>query len=111
MGVQQQSKHELAAAIQARYLKAGKGEKGRILDEFVAATGYHRRHAVRLLRHGRFGDPKLAAVQGVPVAPAPGARGQPKSGTRPRGGRPRVYAARVIGALRTVAETTDWLCG
>ncbi len=110
MGVRQQSKHELAAAIQARYLKAGKEEKGRILDEFVAATGYHRRHAVRLLRHGRFGDPKLAAVQGVPVAPAPGPP-TPTSRARRWGGRPRVYSARVIGALRRVAEATDWLCG
>jgi hypothetical protein len=105
MGVRQRSKHELAAAIQARYLKAPKAEKGRILDEFVAATGYHRRHAVRLLRHGRFGDPRLAALQGLPVAPAPG----PRVGRR--GGRPRVYGATVIGALRTVAEASDWLCG
>ena len=44
MGVQRQSKHELAAAIQARYLTAGPVEEGRILDEFVVATGYHRRH-------------------------------------------------------------------
>jgi hypothetical protein len=105
MGVRQRSKHELAAAIQARYLKAPRAEKGRILDEFVAATGYHRRHAVRLLRHGRFGDPRLAALQGVPAAPAPGA------GVGRRGGRPRVYGARVVGALRTVAEASDWLCG
>jgi hypothetical protein len=100
MGVRQQSKHELAAAIQARHLRAPKAEKGRILDEFVAATGYHRRHAVRLLRHGRFGDPRLAAVQGVPAAPAPG----PRVGRR--GGRPGVYGARVVGALRAVAEAS-----
>jgi hypothetical protein len=25
-------------------------EKARILDEFVAVTGYHRKHAMRLLR-------------------------------------------------------------
>jgi Integrase core domain len=105
MGVRQRSKHELAAAIQARYLKAPKVGRGRILDEFVAATGYHRRHAVRLLRHGRFGAPALAAVQGVPAASAPGPR------AAGRGGRPRVYGARVLGALRTVAEASDWLCG
>jgi hypothetical protein len=27
-------------------------EKGRILDEFVAVSGYHRKHAMRLLRSG-----------------------------------------------------------
>ena len=82
MGVQRQSKHELAA-IQARYLKAGRVEKGQILDEFVAATGYHRRHAVRLLRHGRFPDPKLAAVQGIAPAGA-GGRRRPSRGGRGR---------------------------
>ena len=107
MRVRQQSKHELAAALQGRYLKATKTAKGRLLDEFCAVTGYHRRHAVRLLRHGRFGDPRLAAIQGVPVAPAAGA----PAGRRPRGGRPRTYSSIVVGALRTVAEASDWLCG
>jgi hypothetical protein len=62
---------------------------------------------VRLLCHGRFGDPRLAAIQGVPVAPAAGA----PAGRRPRGGRPRTYSSSVVGALRTVAEASDWLCG
>ncbi len=112
MGVQRQSKHELAAAIQARYLKAGRVEKGQILDEFVAATGYHRRHAVRLLRHGRFRNPKLAALQGIAPAGAGGRR--PSRGGRDRGrppGRPRVYSSEVVGALRTAAEASGWLCG
>jgi hypothetical protein len=74
MGVRQQSKHELAAALQARDLQARKAEKGWLLDEFVVVTGYHRRHAVRLLRHGRFGDPRLGAIQGVPVASVAGMR-------------------------------------
>ena len=43
MRVRQQSKHELAAALQVRYLKATKTAKGRLLDEFCAVTGYHRR--------------------------------------------------------------------
>ena len=46
------SKKELTEAIRNRYLKANKAEKGRILDEFVAATGYHRKYAIRLLKHG-----------------------------------------------------------
>jgi len=48
----QGSKRELAGSIQARYLKANKKEKSKILDEFVAATGYHRKYAINLLRHG-----------------------------------------------------------
>ncbi len=47
------SKKELTEAIRNRYLKANKADKGQILDEFIAATGYHRKYAIRLLRHGR----------------------------------------------------------
>ncbi len=46
------SKRELADTIRDRYLKASKAEKQQILDEFVSATGYHRKYAIRLLRHG-----------------------------------------------------------
>lgn len=40
---------EYAAAIRERYLKANKEEKGKILDEFVKVTNYHRKAATRLL--------------------------------------------------------------
>ena len=59
--ISQRSKHELMKAIQARYLKAKKGEKQRMLDEFTATTGYHRKYAIRILKHGykrRQGKPK-----------------------------------------------------
>lgn len=46
------AKRELLKALRPRYLKATKVEKGRILDEFVAATGYHRKYAIHLLRNG-----------------------------------------------------------
>src|SRR6266540_5149068 len=110
MGVQRQSKYEYMARMQVRYLKARKREKGALLDEVVAVTGYHRRHAVRVLRHGRFPDPKLAAVQGL--AP-PGRRPPPRAGGEGRRppGRPRVYSSVVVGALRTAAEASGWLCG
>jgi hypothetical protein len=49
----QQSKRELLETIRPRYLKASKRGKARILDEFVAATGYHRKYAIRVLKHGR----------------------------------------------------------
>jgi hypothetical protein len=87
MAVRQQSKHELAAALQGRYRQAGRKEKGQILDEFVAATGYHRKWALGLLRQG----------------PPPARRGQ--------GGRPRVYSAVVVGALRQVWAASGELCG
>ena len=48
----QRSKHELHAEVQSRYLKARKAEKQAILDEFTANTGYHRKYAIRVLKHG-----------------------------------------------------------
>ena len=46
----QRSKRELSEEIRPRYLKAKRAEKKVMLDEFVAATGYHRKYATRILR-------------------------------------------------------------
>jgi len=39
--------------LRQRYRKATKKQRGRILDEFVETTGYHRKHAIALLRGRR----------------------------------------------------------
>ncbi len=39
--------------LRERYRQADKKERGGILDEFVATTGYHRKHAIALLRGKR----------------------------------------------------------
>lgn len=65
---------------------AGRNEKGRILDEFIQVTGYHRKAAIRLLRRG----------------PGP-------PGSRHRGRR-RQYGQEVALALKVVWEATDHLC-
>jgi hypothetical protein len=44
------ARRELLAAIRQRYGAATREEKGRILDELVAVAGYHRKHAIRVLR-------------------------------------------------------------
>jgi hypothetical protein len=44
------AKHELTKDILARYLAANKADKGRILDEFCANTGYERKYAITKLR-------------------------------------------------------------
>src|SRR3982751_4736588 len=46
------TRDELVAAVIERYSKGRRAEKGRILDEFVAVTGFHRKHAMRVLRGG-----------------------------------------------------------
>ena len=45
------SKRELLKAIRPRYTLGRRPAKERILDEFVAATGYHRKYAIHLLNH------------------------------------------------------------
>jgi hypothetical protein len=79
-------KRELLEAIRPRYLRASKAEKGRILDEFVITTGYHRKYAIRLLRHG------------PPRRPAGRRRGR------------RIYTLAVVQALTYVWEVCDCIC-
>jgi hypothetical protein len=78
---------ELVRAIAERYRSGLRREKARILDEFVAVTGYHRKHAMRVLREGRSGN---------------------RSGPRP--GR-RIYNEAVREALVLLWEASDRLCG
>jgi hypothetical protein len=44
------TKAELVAATGDRYRAGIRAERTKILDAFVAVTGYHRKHAIRLLR-------------------------------------------------------------
>ncbi len=69
-------------AVAGRYARASRMERGRILDEFVAVTGLHRKHAMRLL-HG----------------------GQPSQRSGPRPGR-RVYDDVVREALIGSCQTS-----
>src|ERR1700728_4029605 len=43
------ARREITAAVVDRYRLAGRADKGRILDELCAVTGWHRKHAVRAL--------------------------------------------------------------
>ena len=45
-----QARRELVVQVAPRYREAQGGQKSRILDEFVASTGYARKYAIRLLR-------------------------------------------------------------
>jgi hypothetical protein len=43
------ARREVVWAVAERYGAAGRRQKGRILDELTATTGWHRKHAVRAL--------------------------------------------------------------
>jgi hypothetical protein len=60
---------ELVVALAGRYALGSRADRGRMLDEFAALTGYHRKHAMRLLRAGRwFERPPLGyRVRGWPI--------------------------------------------
>lgn len=59
--ISKESRQELTDAIRQRYPNASKLEKAKILDEFVELTGYHRKHAIRVLtsnnQHAAAGRP------------------------------------------------------
>lgn len=77
---------EYLEAIQGRYLKAGRKEKGQILDEFIRVTGYHRKAVIRLLCRS-----------------SPGGQGR-------RRGRVKQYGLEVVGALEVTWEASDRMC-
>ena len=52
---------ECLKAVYPRYRQARRSERARILDEFVAVTGYHRKYAIRLLN-----GPLPAAARPLP---------------------------------------------
>ena len=87
---------EYAKAVEVRYRKARRKEKGRLLDDFTRVTGYHRKSAVRLLS----GRSKAASPSRSPMGR-----------TGKRRGRPPEYGIEVKEALRVAWEATDRLCG
>lgn len=81
------TRDELLAAVAGRYRSGEREEKGRILDEFAAMTGHHRKHAMRLLRAGL---------------------GDRRTGPRPHR---RLYDDAVREALIVLWEASDRICG
>ena len=53
--ISKQARNEVLEAVRERYQQAPKQDKTKILDEFVAVAGCHRKHAIRLLSGNRDG--------------------------------------------------------
>ena len=51
------ARRELLAALRGRYARASKIDKGAILNEFVALSGYNRSYATRLLGAASLTEP------------------------------------------------------
>lgn len=71
------TRRELVRAVADRYQQGTAAEKRLILDEFVALTGYHRKHTVRVL-NGTAVRPRVSTTPStgqvalaVPLAEAP----------------------------------------
>jgi hypothetical protein len=82
----QKSKREVVERLRPRYLRASRVEKTKMLDEFVALSGMHRKSAIRLLAHGY-------------------QRGQE------RRGRKRRYTGAVVAALADIWRICGCICG
>jgi hypothetical protein len=85
--ISKHARNELIEALRQRYKEAAKADKTRILDEFVAVAGYHRKHAVRLLG------------------------GQNGEGSRDPTYSRRIYDEAVKEALIVTWEAADRICG
>jgi len=81
------SKNELLEVVRSRYLKASKVEKQKILDEFTSATGYHRKHAIRVLKNR-----------------------VPRTRRRKQTGYPTVYRGEVVQVQEQIWEIHGHLC-
>jgi hypothetical protein len=97
-------KHTIIAETVPRYRRAGKQEKGLILNELVALTGYNRTYAMRLLTW--WGATIYRGIDGVSVKLVVGAQRirKKRRGTKK-------YSPELVHALVHIGATFDCMCG
>ncbi|MDD5601149.1 MAG: transposase [Actinomycetota bacterium] len=97
-------KKAITAEVGARYIRANKKDKGKILDEFCATAGYNRKYAARILRltpgriigYGKIGGRKVKYVIG--------------KAKKTKRARNRIYTYDVFLALRKIWTIFDFIC-
>jgi hypothetical protein len=103
MEMSMKSRKELSEVVARRYRKARKKGKGRILDEFVAATGYNRAYAAMLLRNYERDRRVAAGANSVKIVTT--------KVRRRAGGRPAVYGPEVRRAVERLWKQFGHVCG
>jgi hypothetical protein len=106
MGLGMKERKKVSNEVSKRYQAANRKGKGRILDEFVATSGYNRKYALHILAN--WGKTRLVNVEGVVVALK---AEKPKKPRKSRGGRPKKYGDEVIAAVCRIWEFFDYQCG
>ena len=99
------AREELVSEIALRYAKAGKKEKGAILDEAVEDTGYNRKYLISKLSKKAFAK-TAKGFDGKSRKKAYRKKPQP-SGKR---GRPREYDEALQASLTGIWEMFDMMC-
>ena len=82
------AKQELLATIRDRYRASSRKDKSRILDEFIAVTGHHRKHGISLLGRPVGGEDQRLDIKGW-----------------------RIYDEALQEVVILVREASDRICG
>ena len=93
-------RRSVAKVMAARYRKATKREKGGLLDELIALTGYNRRYAIGLL---------CGQGKAIKVGRRLRLVGDLRRATQRR--RPRIYDGVVLEWLKKIWAILDFVCG
>jgi len=104
MGLTMSEKKSITREVSKRYKKASKSEKGVILDEFTASTGYNRIYASHILSN--WGKRLIIRLRGELISVVIGERRE-----KIKRKRPSVYGKEVDDALRELWAISDYLCG
>jgi hypothetical protein len=105
MGLTMRERKAVTQELAGRYQKAGKKERGRLLAEFIALTGYSRCYASNMLHN--WGRRQVCVVDGERVEVIVGTK---EAGSRSRQ-KPRRYDERTVAILERLWAIGDGICG